>query len=88
MRVVDVFYAIPQLLLAILIMGVLGRGLENLFLAIILTSWLTLARQTRAQMLSLREKEFVKASRLAVRAAYASSCATCCQTHSRRSSSR
>ena len=65
MRIVDIFYAIPQLLLAILIMGVLGRGLENLFLAIILTSWLTLARQTRAQMLTLREKEFVKAARTA-----------------------
>ena len=65
MRIVDIFYAIPQLLLAILIMGVLGRGLENLFLAIILTSWLTLARQTRAQMLALREKEFVKAARTA-----------------------
>jgi oligopeptide transport system permease protein len=65
MRVVDIFYAIPQLLLAILIMGVLGRGLENLFIAIILTSWLTLARQTRAQMLTLREKEFVKAARTA-----------------------
>jgi ABC-type dipeptide/oligopeptide/nickel transport system permease subunit len=62
MRIVDIFYAIPQLLLAILIMGVLGRGLENLFIAIILTSWLTLARQTRAQMLSLREKDFVIAS--------------------------
>jgi oligopeptide transport system permease protein len=65
MRIVDIFYAIPQLLLAILIMGVLGRGLENLFIAIILTSWLTLARQTRAQMLALREKEFVKAARTA-----------------------
>ncbi len=65
MRLVDLFYPIPQLLLAILIMSVLGRGLENLFLAIILTSWVTLARLTRAQMLSLREKEYVKAARTA-----------------------
>jgi ABC-type dipeptide/oligopeptide/nickel transport system permease subunit len=70
MRIVDIFYAIPQLLLAILIMGILGRGLENLFLAIILTSWLTLARQVRAQMLALREKEFVKASRTAGASAF------------------
>ncbi len=63
MRVVDVFYAVPQLLLAILIMGVLGRGLVNLFIAIVLTSWLTLARQTRAQMLSIREMDFVMAAR-------------------------
>jgi ABC-type dipeptide/oligopeptide/nickel transport system permease subunit len=65
MRVVDVFYAIPSLLLAILIMAVLGRGIENLFLALIATGWLTLTRMTRAQMLSLREKEFVKAARVA-----------------------
>jgi oligopeptide transport system permease protein len=65
MRVVDVFYAIPPLLLAILIMSVLGRGIENLFLALIVTSWLTITRLTRAQMLSLREKEYVKAARVA-----------------------
>jgi oligopeptide transport system permease protein len=65
MRVVDVFYAIPSLLLAILIMSVLGRGIENLFLALIATSWLTITRLTRAQMLSLREKEYVKAARVA-----------------------
>jgi oligopeptide transport system permease protein len=65
MRVVDVFYAIPSLLLAILIMAVLGRGIENLFLALILTGWLTIARIARAQMLSLRDKEYVKAARVA-----------------------
>jgi ABC-type dipeptide/oligopeptide/nickel transport system permease subunit len=65
MRVVDLFYAIPSLLLAILVMSVLGRGLENLFLAIVLTSWVTLARLTRAQMLSIREKEYVKSARTA-----------------------
>jgi ABC-type dipeptide/oligopeptide/nickel transport system permease subunit len=64
MRVVDVFYAIPPLLLAILIMSVLGRGIENLFLALVATSWLTITRLTRAQMLSLREKEYVKAARV------------------------
>jgi ABC-type dipeptide/oligopeptide/nickel transport system permease subunit len=65
MRIVDVFYAIPSLLLAILIMSVLGRGLDNLFLAIVLTSWVTLARLARGQMLSIREKEYVKAARTA-----------------------
>jgi ABC-type dipeptide/oligopeptide/nickel transport system permease subunit len=65
MRIVDVFYAIPALLLAILIMGMLGRGLENLFIALILTGWLTLTRLTRAQVLSMRDKEFVKAARTA-----------------------
>ncbi len=65
MRFVDLFYAIPSLLLAILVMSALGQGLVNLFLAIILTSWVTLARLTRAQMLSVRDKEYVKAARTA-----------------------
>jgi oligopeptide transport system permease protein len=64
MRVVDVFYAIPSLLLAILLMSILGRGIENLFLALIATGWLTITRLTRAQMLGLREKEYVKAARV------------------------
>jgi oligopeptide transport system permease protein len=63
MRVVDVLQAVPALLLAILVVGALGRELEHLFLALILTSWLTLARLTRAEMLSLREREFVVAAR-------------------------
>ena len=65
MRMVDVFYAIPALLLAILVMSMLGRGIENLFIALILTGWLTLTRLTRAQVLSLRDKEYVKAARVA-----------------------
>ena len=65
MRFVDVWYAVPALLFAILIMVMLGRGMLNLFLAIGLIQWVTLARLVRGQMLSLREKEFVKAGRVA-----------------------
>ncbi len=78
MRVVDVFYAIPPLLLAILIMSVLGRGIENLFLALIATGWLTITRLTRAQMLSLREKEYVKAARVAGAGALLGSTSSTC----------
>lgn len=65
MRFVDVWYAVPTLLFAILIMIVLGQGLLSLFLAIGLIQWVTLSRLVRAQFLSLREKEFVKAARVA-----------------------
>lgn len=65
MRLVDVWYAIPTLLFAILLMIMLGRGLWQLFLAIGLIQWVTLARLVRGQFLSLREKDFVKASRVA-----------------------
>jgi oligopeptide transport system permease protein len=63
MRFVDVMYAFPQLLFVILIMAWRGPGLVNIFIAIGITGWVTLARLTRAQFLSLRERDFVLASR-------------------------
>ena len=64
MRLVDVWYAVPALLFAILLMIVLGRGIWQLFIAIGLVQWVTLSRLVRGQFLSLREKEFVKAARV------------------------
>ncbi len=58
MRFVDVMYAFPRLLFVILIMSMLGAGLLNIFIAIGLTGWVNIARLTRAQVLSLKEKEF------------------------------
>ncbi|MCX6048672.1 MAG: ABC transporter permease [Chloroflexi bacterium] len=62
MRFVDVMYAFPTLLFVILIMTALGAGLLNIFIALGLTSWVTLCRLTRGQFLSLREKEYVLAA--------------------------
>jgi len=62
-RLVDVMYAFPRLLFVILVMSMLGAGLMNIFIAIGLTGWVGIARQTRAQVLALREKEFVDAAR-------------------------
>jgi ABC-type dipeptide/oligopeptide/nickel transport system permease subunit len=62
-RLVDVMYAFPRLLFVILIMSMLGAGLMNIFIAIGLTGWVGIARQTRAQVLSLKEKEFVEGAR-------------------------
>jgi oligopeptide transport system permease protein len=63
MRIVDVMYAFPTLLFVILIMSALGAGLLNIFIALGLTSWVTICRLVRAQFLSLREKEFITATR-------------------------
>jgi len=63
MRLVDVMYAFPNLLFVILVMSMLGAGLTNIFIAIGLTGWVGIARQTRAQVLSLKEKEFVEGAR-------------------------
>lgn len=65
MRLVDVVYAIPQLLLVLLIVNLRGPGMSNIFIAIGITGWVTMARLIRGQMLSIRELEYVKASRVA-----------------------
>jgi oligopeptide transport system permease protein len=62
-RFIDVMYAFPRLLFVILVMSALGAGLINIFIAIGLTGWVGIARQTRAQVLSIKEKEFVDGAR-------------------------
>ena len=63
MRLVEVMTAFPGLLFAIFLMTVLGTGVGNIIIVIGLTSWLTLARLVRAQLLTLREQDYVSAAR-------------------------
>src|SRR3990170_1361416 len=63
MRVMDVLLAFPSLLLAIAIVTVLGPGLINALLAIGIVSIPTYARVVRASVLSVREMEYVSATR-------------------------
>ena len=65
MRIVEIMTAFPGLLFAIFLMSVIGGGLGTIVLVIGITSWLTLCRLMRAQLLSLREQEFVTAARSA-----------------------
>src|SRR5947208_13942159 len=62
-RFIDVMYAFPRLLFVILVMSMLGAGLTNIFIAIGLTGWVGIARQTRAQVLSIKQKEYVEGAR-------------------------
>jgi oligopeptide transport system permease protein len=62
-RFIDVMYAFPRLLFVILVMSMLGAGLANIFIAIGLTGWVGIARQTRAQVLVLKQRDFVEAAR-------------------------
>jgi oligopeptide transport system permease protein len=64
MRMVDVIYSIPTLFFAILVMESLGRSVPHIILALALITWPLIARLTRAQMLSLREKEYIMAAKL------------------------
>lgn len=63
MRLVDSWLAFPFLLLAIAIVAVLGQGLRNLVIALVVTGWVIYARLVRGEALSLREREYVMASR-------------------------
>lgn len=63
MRIVEVMTAFPGILFAIFLVSVVGSGLANVILVIGLTSWVTLCRLTRAQLLTLREQEYVAAAR-------------------------
>lgn len=65
MRLVDVIYAIPQLLMVLLFVNWWGPGLFNIFLAIGLVGWVTEARLVRGQFLSLREQEYAQAAKVA-----------------------
>jgi oligopeptide transport system permease protein len=63
MGIIEVFTAIPQLLFALFLLSIWGGGLTNLILALGLISWIEMCRLTRAQILSLREKEYIEAAR-------------------------
>ncbi len=63
MRFIEVLSAVPNLLLAILLVTLFGSGLQNVLLVFILTGWMGTARLVRGQMLSLREREYITAAR-------------------------
>jgi oligopeptide transport system permease protein len=61
--VINVFYGIPDLLVALILVFLLGPSLRNIIIAIVVTRWMDMARLVRGQTLSLREREFVEAAR-------------------------
>ena len=79
MRIVDVIYSLPDMLMVILLSAVLGKALENviagtileklganmisLFIVFALLYWVSMSRQIRGQILSLKEQEYVLAAR-------------------------
>ena len=63
MQITDIFLAFPGILLATAFAAVLGAGLGNLIAALCLTGWVSYARLTRAQTLSLRNRQHVIAAK-------------------------
>ncbi len=62
MRIAEILYSLPYLLVVILLMVILPRGLFPVILAISITGWLRMARIVRGQVLQLKEMEFVHAA--------------------------
>ncbi|EIJ81850.1 binding-protein-dependent transport systems inner membrane component [Bacillus methanolicus PB1] len=63
MRIADILYGVPYLLLVIILMVVLGQGLGTMILAITITGWINMARIVRGQVLSLKNQEYVLAAK-------------------------
>ncbi len=63
LRLSELVMAFPQIILVLLLVTIMGQGLRNLIIIFTLTGWGGIYRMTRAQMLSLREEEYVQALR-------------------------
>ena len=64
MRIVDVLYGLPFIIFIILLMVIFGRNIWLLFAAIGAVEWLTMARIVRAQVMGLKNQEFVQAAQV------------------------
>ena len=63
MRIVDIFMTMPFLLAAMVLVTILGTGLDNVMIAMIAFGWMTFARLIRGDILAVRESEYVSAAR-------------------------
>lgn len=59
MRVVDVQLSFPFILLVLIISAVMGNGLKNIIISLVIAGWVIYARVVRSEVLVLREKEFI-----------------------------
>ena len=58
MRIVDALYSIPDMLYLIMITVVMGSNFLSIIIGICISSWMGMARQVRAQVMTLKEQEF------------------------------
>lgn len=62
MRVADILYALPYLLVVIMLMVIMGSGLIPIIIALTFTGWIGMARIVRGQVLQLKEQEYILAA--------------------------
>lgn len=63
MRVTDIFYAFPFLVAAMTLTSILGRGVGNAIIALVVFGWMGYARLVRGEVLRIREMDYVQAAR-------------------------
>lgn len=63
MRVTDMFYALPFLVVAMALVVALGRGLKSIIIVMIILGWPTYTRMIRGDILTIREKDYILAAR-------------------------
>jgi ABC-type dipeptide/oligopeptide/nickel transport system permease subunit len=63
MRIVDIMFAFPSLLFNVILVSIFGRSIWIIFLAIGVTNWVGMARLVRAQVLAVKQREFIEAAR-------------------------
>ena len=64
MRLLDVVMSFPFTILVIAIMAILGQGIQNMYIAIWIIGWVTFAKLVRAEVLVVKESEYVMAARI------------------------
>ncbi len=64
MRLTEVFLSVPQVVLAIAVVALIGASMPNLILVLVLTSWTTYAKLTRNNVLVVKSMEFVSAAKV------------------------
>lgn len=64
MRMIDIIYGIPSLIVCILVMVVLGSGVQSLIIAMVIVGWTGTCRFTRGEVYRLKEQEFVLAAKV------------------------
>ena len=63
MRICDVMYSFPSLVITLVIVAILGRGIYNILAAMLVTQWLYYARMSRGMTMNIRNQDYVAAAR-------------------------
>jgi len=63
MRICDIMYSFPNLVITLIIVAILGKGIYNILIAMLVTQWLYYARMSRGMTMDIRNQDFIAAAR-------------------------